>query len=129
MKKIACLLVTGLLLITSINAQTKKWKELDEFHTVMSETFHPAEEGKLGPIKSRSQEMVDKAMAWMRSKAPEGFDKKAINVSLKQLLKGTKELNGLVKANATDKEITDKLTAVHDLFHQIEEKCEKKESH
>ncbi|MBL7738306.1 MAG: hypothetical protein JNK14_03750 [Chitinophagaceae bacterium] len=129
MKKIACLLITALLLITTINAQTKKWKELDEFHTVMSETFHPAEEGKLGPIKSRSQEMVDKATAWVRSDAPEGFDKKAVNPLLKKLLKGTKKLNGLVKNNASDKEITDQLTIVHDVFHQVEEKCEKKESH
>jgi hypothetical protein len=125
MKKIACLLLTALIVFGSVNAQTKKWKELDEFHTVMSETFHPAEEGKLGPIKSRSQEMVDKAMAWVRSTAPEGYDKKTVNASLKELLRSAKELNKLVKANGADKEITDKLTALHDLFHQIVEKCEK----
>jgi hypothetical protein len=129
MRKIACLLLTALVLVTSVNAQSKKWKEMDEFHTVMSETFHPAEEGKLEPIKARSQEMVDKAMAWVRSTAPEGYDKKPINVSLKELLRGSKELNALVKANASDKDITDKLNKLHDLFHTIMEKCEKEKHH
>jgi hypothetical protein len=125
MRKIACLFLTALVLVASVNAQSKKWKEMDEFHTVMSETYHPAEEGKLGPIKSRSQEMVDKAMAWSRSVAPEGYDKKAVNASLKELLRGAKELNSLVKANASDKEITDKLSSLHEIFHTIMEKCEK----
>ena len=65
MKKIACLLAVAFVLNASIQAQEKmNWKEMSDFHTVMSETFHPSEEGKLGPIKSRSQEMVDKAIAW-----------------------------------------------------------------
>jgi hypothetical protein len=129
MRKLTCLLLTAFLFVAAVNAQSKKWKEMDEFHTIMSETFHPAEEGKLEPIKSRSPEMVDKAMAWVRSTAPEGYDKKAVNVSLKELLRGAKELNGLVKANATDKAITDKLSSLHDTFHTIMEKCEKEKHH
>lgn len=125
MKKIACLLVTALILVSSVNAQTKKWKEMDEFHTVMGETFHPAEEGKLGPIKSRSQEMADKAMAWLRSEAPEGFNKNAVKESLKKLVKGTKALNKLVKSNTADDVITKKLNELHDIFHHIEETVEK----
>ncbi|HEY6504415.1 MAG TPA: hypothetical protein VIZ28_10615 [Chitinophagaceae bacterium] len=123
MKKIACLLLIAPFLIASVTAQTKKWKEMDEFHTVMSETYHPAEEGKLGPIKSRSKEMADKAVAWQKSTAPEGYDKKAVKASLKQLVKGSKELDNLVKKNAADKQVTDKLSALHDLFHEIMDKC------
>jgi len=37
---------------------------MDDFHEVMAKTFHPAEEGKLEPIRNRSQEMQDKAAAW-----------------------------------------------------------------
>jgi hypothetical protein len=126
MRKIACLLLTTLVLATSVTAQSKKWKEMEEFHTIMSDTYHPAEEGKLEPIKSRSQEMVTKAMAWVRSTAPEGYNKKSVNILLKELLRGAKELNGLVKANAPDKEITDKLSKLHDVFHSIMEKCQEK---
>lgn len=130
MKKIACLLFAAFAFIASVHTQDKKsWKEMDDFHTIMSETFHPAEEGKLDPIKSRSLEMVDKAIAWKKSTVPEGYDKKAVKKSLVILVKGTKELNRLVKEKSADNIITEKLTALHDVFHQIMEKNEKAEHH
>ena len=86
MKKIASLLVILLGLTVAVSAQAK-WKELSDFHDIMSATFHPAEEGKLDPIKTRSQEMIDKAVAWKTSTAPEGFSKAAIKEQLKKLAK------------------------------------------
>ena len=122
------LLLTGLMVTIASNAQTKpKWKEMDDFHVVMGGTFHPAEEGKLEPIRTRSGEMVTKAAAWEKSTAPEGYDKKAVKSTLKKLVKGAKEIDKLVKANATDQELTTKLTALHDVFHEIMEKCQKGE--
>ena len=128
MKKIACLFVAVFTLIAFAQAQEKKtWKEMDEFHTVMSATFHPAEEGKLDPIKKRSQEMADKAVAWQKSTAPEGYDKEKVEGSLKKLVKGTKELNKLVKGKSSDKVLKEKLSGLHEIFHEIMEKCEKGE--
>jgi hypothetical protein len=128
MKKIFVFLLTLGFLSCTAQGQ-KKWKELDDFHTVMAQTFHPAEEGKLEPIKSRSQEMIDKAVAWKNSEAPEGYDKKAIKKNLKELVKGAEEVHMLVKSNASDNEIKEKLSQLHDVFHQIVEKCEKEEHH
>src|SRR4030095_5993544 len=89
--------------VNSILAQEKaKWKEMDAFHEVMAKTFHPAEEGKLEPIRNRSQEMLDKATTWQNSTAPEGYNQKAVKKSLKELVKGAKEINDLVRANASD---------------------------
>jgi hypothetical protein len=116
--------------VNNVQAQTKeKWKELDTFHEVMSKTFHPAEEGKLEPIKSRSQEMLDKAITWKNSTAPAGYDQDAVKGNLKDLVKGAKKVNKLVQKNATDAEIKEELTELHDVFHQIVEKCEKEEHH
>jgi hypothetical protein len=130
MKKIATLFIASFILIGFAQGQEKKsWKEMNEFHTVMSETFHPAEEGKLDPIKKRSQEMAEKAVAWQKSTAPEGYDKEKVNVSLQKLVKGTKELNQLVKAKSSDKVLTDKLSGLHEIFHEIMEKCRKEEQH
>jgi len=128
MKRFACLLIASFVLIAVAGAQEKKestggWKEMNDFHTVMSETFHPSEEGHLDPIKKRSQEMVDKAVAWQKSTAPEGYDKKKVDASLKKLVQGTKELNALIKAKSSDKAIKDKLSSLHDTFHEIMEKC------
>jgi len=100
-----------------------KWSELDAFHDVMSKTFHPAEEGKLDPIRSKSAEMVSRAVAWKNSTAPAGYDKNAVKENLKELVKGSKKIDKLVKQNASDKELTEELSALHEVFHGIVEKC------
>lgn len=132
MKTILSLLMifTAVAVSKPIHAQQKaKWQELDAFHEVMSKTFHPAEEGKLEPIRTRSQEMLDRAVAWKNSTAPEGYDKSAVLQNLKKLVKGSKEINKMVKKNASDKELKEELTELHDVFHEIVEKCEKGEHH
>ena len=114
----------------SVQAQEKpKWNELEAFHEVMSKTFHPAEEGKLEPIRSRSQEMVDKAVAWNSSSPPAGYDKNAVKKNLKKLVTGAKAINKLVQNKATDNEIKEQLSSLHDVFHEIVEKCEKEDHH
>jgi hypothetical protein len=132
MKKILSLLmiVVAVAVANPVHAQQKaKWAELDAFHDVMAKTFHPAEEGKMEPIRTCSQEMVDKAIAWKNSTAPEGYDKNAVKKNLKTLVKGAKEINKMVKEKATDADIKEKLSKLHDVFHQIVEKCEKEEQH
>jgi hypothetical protein len=122
MKKIfPLIMMLGLLTgFNTLQAQKKgPWKEMQDFHKVMSATFHAAEDGNLQPIKTRSQEMLDKAIAWKKSPVPEGYDKKKVKKQLNKLVAGSKKLHKMVKANAGDKEITDKLTALHDVFHAI----------
>ncbi len=132
MKKIISFLMIAVAMATAAPAQTQqkaKWQELDAFHEVMSKTFHPSEEGKLEPIRTRSQEMVDKAIAWKNSTAPEGYDKNAIKKNLSKLVKGAKEINKMVKKNASDKELKDELLELHGVFHEIVEKCNAEEQH
>jgi hypothetical protein len=128
MKKIFVLLLTAGAIVFSFPAKAQQkapWKEMEAFHDVMAATFHPSEEGKLEPIKSRSQEMLDKAVAWQTSAAPQGYDKNAVKSSLKKLVTGAKEINKLVKNNAADPVLKEKLSSLHDVFHEIMEKCEK----
>jgi hypothetical protein len=130
MKKLVAVMVFAAALLysnASISQTKAKWKEMEDFHTVMGGTFHPAEEGKLEPIRTRSKEMVDKAVAWEKSTAPEGYDKKAVSATLKKLVTGTKELDKMVKAKATDQALVTKLSSLHDVFHEIMEKCQKEE--
>ncbi|MBK7561593.1 MAG: hypothetical protein IPI68_08725 [Chitinophagaceae bacterium] len=127
MKKILslALVLTALTFAQSGQAQQKaKWNEMEAFHDVMSKTFHPAEEGKMEPIKSRSSEMVEKAIAWKNSTAPAGYDKSAVQKNLKQLVKGAKKVNALVQKNASDADLKEQLTELHTVFHEITEKCE-----
>ncbi len=132
MKKIIQLLSATLFLLVAAftNAQNKiDWKEKSDFHTVMSQTFHPVEEGNFAPIKARSQELLDKAKAWKSSSIPTDFKQvKGIKASLKQLVSGAKLLNKQVKGNASDEVIKKELTALHDVFHTIVGLC-KGEAH
>ena len=127
MKKILPLALVMLCLTftQTIQAQQKaKWNEMEAFHEVMSKTFHPAEEGKFEPIKARSAEMVEKAIAWKNSKAPEGFDQQAVQKNLVKLVKGAKKVNKTVQKNASDADLKEQLTELHTVFHEITEKCE-----
>ena len=105
-------------------AQTSvEWKEKDDFHKVMATTFHPMEEGNFNPIKEKSQEMYEKAVAWQKSAIPAGVDKKKSKKVLKKLVKKTKALNEKIKAGATDSVIQSDLTELHDLFHELVGLC------
>lgn len=116
-----------LLLFASITAfaQNKtEWKELSAFHGVMSQTFHPAEEGDLKPIRERSGELVEKAKAWKASAIPADYtDVKGIQESLNALVDGSIKLDAKIKAGAKDEEIVKDLSALHDVFHTIVGLC------
>ncbi len=106
-----------------------KWAELKSFHGVMSQTFHPAEEGKLEPIKTRSGEMAEKAQVLAKVNIPAEFATPAIKKAVKKLQKDSKALDKLVKGKkASDEEITKSLSALHDVFHEIVGLC-KNENH
>jgi len=130
MKKMFAMMA-GLMITALAFAQPKPsdWAELKEFHGVMSQTFHPAEEGKLDPIKSRSSEMLEKAVAWQKSAPPAEFNKPEIKKELKDLVKGSKELDKMVKKNAADADLTKKLTELHDVFHNIVGLCKDDHNH
>ncbi len=110
--------------IPSVAQEKAKWKEMETFHAVMSTTFHPAEEGKFEPIRTRSGEMVEKAIAWKNSIAPSGYNQEAVQKILVKLVKGAKKVNNLVQKSASDADLKEQLTALHDVFHEIAEKCQ-----
>lgn len=124
MKKLLMLLAV-VAISFGATAQKKEWKQLHDFHDIMSSTFHPSEEGDLKPIKEKIGDMVSLAKAWQQSEVPEGFNADAVKPKLKELVKGSKELQKLIKNNADDKTITEKLASLHEKFHEIVEKCKK----
>jgi superoxide dismutase len=99
------------------------WKGLVEFHGVMSQTFHPSEDGDLEPIKKRAGEMVAKAKMLQSGKIPPLFDNAAFKKAISDLVTGSEELNKLVNNKADDKVITEKLGKLHDTFHLIQGMC------
>ena len=115
------LALTFIFVANSISAQStfEKWPAIKEFHEIMSQTFHPAEEGNLIPLKTRSGEMVQKANALSTEAMPEEFKTKAILASIAKLQSDSKKLDELINAKGSDADITKGITALHDVFHEI----------
>lgn len=125
-------MVTAFLMVAQVaNAQSKlgTWKELKDFHQVMSQTFHPSEEGNLQPIKERSGEMVEKAGFLAKSSIPVDFNRKEVLTAIEKLASDSKELDELIKADGTDEEIKSALAKLHDVFHEIVGLCSSEDKH
>lgn len=101
---------------------TEAWAEFDAFHDVMANTYHPAEEGDLDPVKSRAAELAEKAEAWMNSTPPAEFNKEEIKEGIKTIAEESKALAEKV-ASATDEEIKSGIVALHDRYHEIAGMC------
>jgi hypothetical protein len=102
-----------------------KWPELKAFHGVMSQTFHPSEEGDLKPIKSRVGEFLEKAEALRNSNIPAEFKKASVKEAADAMVKEAKELKALIEKGGKDDEIAKALNHLHDTFHTIVERCNK----
>ena len=126
MNAIKFLLFLAVILVTSnLSAQTisEKWPAIKAFHGVMSQTFHPSEEGNLEPIKKRSMEMVEKADALSKSEIPAEFKTTVILASAERLQINSKALHKMVVSKSSDADITKKLAELHDTFHEIMGLC------
>jgi len=108
-------------LLKTIEKET--WTELNNFHEVMAETFHPSEKGDLKPIRERSGELMEKARALQSGKKPLSFDTPEIKKSIDDLVKGSVAMNQLVRKKADDKTLALKLSELHDVFHTIQGLC------
>lgn len=100
-----------------------KWAELEAYHDVMSQTFHPAEEGKLEPIRKRSGELAEKAKQWLDSKPPKVYESADIKALLVKLNAESKALADAVARKASDEQLKKDLTGLHDRFHEIIGAC------
>jgi hypothetical protein len=107
---------------TSEKEEMVEWKEMDEFHMVMADVFHPLKDsGNLEPIRTRAEELAASATKWADAELPEKVDNEKVRGQLQQLKDGTRELADQVKAGAADDDIQSALTGLHDQFHELQE--------
>lgn len=107
----------------SIAADDVEWKEMDEFHEVMADVYHPLKDSNnLEPIRKDAAKLTVAAEKWAQSPVPAKIDNEETKQLLAQLEDGCQQLKKLVNENASDEEIATKLTAQHETFHTIMEK-------
>ncbi len=103
------------------SSDQKEWKEMDEFHMLMAESFHPYKDSaNLEPAKASATTLASAAEKWANSTLPKKVDNDDVKTKLASLKDGTATFVQTV-ASGDDKAIGEQLTKVHDLFHAIQE--------
>lgn len=100
----------------------EEWNEMDDFHMVMAEAFHPYKDSaNLEPAKAYADSLVATANRWSQAALPEKFSEDdEIKFKLNQLKVDAATFAEVAKTG-NDKAIGESLTKLHDLFHEIQE--------
>jgi hypothetical protein len=122
------LIIAFITLAGTVSAQSAmaKWPAIKDFHEAISQTFHPAEEGNLAPVKARAEELMKKANEIASSEIPASFKTDAMQKSVKNLQLKSTSLFRVVNSKGTDDAIMKSLSEVHDAFHEIVGLCSEK---
>ena len=106
-------------------AQSSKtaWPEMKKFHSFMSSSFHPTEEGNFKPLRENADSLLITAKAWKASKIPAGYKVELTKATLEELVKKCTVIADAVKEKSIDDELKVLIIDAHDIFHKIVEKC------
>lgn len=97
------------------------WPEMDEFHMIMAESFHPFKDSaNLEPAKANAVEMAKVADKWLNAPLPEKVNTDEVKASLAQLKTDSDAFVQLVQGSDTVK-IGEALTSLHDVFHVLQD--------
>jgi len=102
-------------------ASSDNWVEMDEFHMIMAESFHPFKDSSnLEPAKANASELAAAAEKWQGAPLPDRVDNMEIKTKLQQLELDAAAFVETAKTG-DDKTIGESLTKLHDLFHELQE--------
>lgn len=100
------------------------WKELDSYHQLMMQTWHPIKEkGDVSAIRVKAGEIVASAKLLAASKAPKGCDTPALKTASTGLIAETEGVATLVSKKADDATLSAAMKTLHDKFEVLEEGC------
>ena len=98
------------------------WPEMESYHMVMAEAYHPYRDDKnLEPVKSLAENLAKEAEKWASAALPAKVNSEQVKTKLEKLRIDSRKLADLVKSGATDEQIGDALSALHESFHTIME--------
>ncbi len=102
-------------------AGNDEWPEMDEFHMVMAESFHPFKDSaNIEPAKANAEELARVAEKWANAALPEKVNNDEVKSSLAKL-KGDAALFSQVVQSGDTTKIGESLTSLHDAFHKLQE--------
>jgi|SRR5688572_15851541 len=102
-------------------ANNDEWPEMDEFHMVMAESFHPYKDSaNMEPAKANAAEMARVADKWASAALPEKVNNDEVKASLAQLKTDATAFTQIAQSGDSTK-IGEALTNLHDVFHKLQE--------
>ncbi len=98
-----------------------EWAEMDEFHMIMAESFHPfMDSGNVEPAIQNAAAMEELAAKWATSSLPGKVDNDEMKRKLNALKVSTANFKAVVE-QSDNTTLGDSLTKLHDLYHSIQE--------
>ncbi len=101
-------------------ANDNEWPEMDEFHMIMAESFHPLDSANLEPAKANAAAMAKAAEKWSNAPLPEKVNNDDTKENLAKLKTEANEFVQIAQSGDSLK-ITESLTALHKRFHTLQE--------
>lgn len=106
---------------TEAVASNEEWPEMDEFHMVMAESFHPYKDSaNIEPAKGNAAEMARVAEKWANASLPEKVNTDEIKGDLAKLKEDAVAFVQIAQSGDSTK-IGESLTSLHDAFHKLQE--------
>jgi hypothetical protein len=106
----------------SEDAEGRTWAAMDDYHMIMAESYHPLKDSaNLAPARANAEALAAEAEKWATSELPKKADNDEMKARLKAIQSGSRAFADMVKANASDEELSAALTALHDEFHKTME--------
>ena len=99
------------------------WKELDAFHKVLGDAWHPIAKGDYAPARAKAEELLKAAEAWRKSKGPKSCDNEATRAGLTRMIDDARSYADAAKRAASDDAIKVTLKTTHDTFEGFAEPC------
>lgn len=102
-------------------ANNDEWPEMDEFHMIMAESFHPYKDSSyLEPAKANATELAKVAEKWVNAPLPEKVNNDEVKTNLAQLKTDADSFVQIAQSGDSVK-IGEALTSLHDQFHKLQE--------
>ena len=100
------------------------WKELDEFHMLVMDTWHPAKDkSDMAPTRAKAGDLVKSAKKLAASTAPAGCDSPKLKEAATGMPGYAQNVADLVGKKADDAALKAALKTMHDKFEVIEGGC------
>lgn len=120
MKKCILIMVAALIATISFSQnKTTTWKQLDDFHELVTPVFHTFEKGNYHAAKDSAGLVLERAKKWQAAPIPTELDSKIYKPLLDRLVLECSLVYSTVQAKKPDDELKPLLRKAHNTFHEI----------